>query len=276
MSSVVCSRLQRDGVLIYGPPMLANKMKAKLAAGQPVFGVSVMIPSPQIVEMVGRLGFDWVLIDFEHGAISPETLQALVMAAESSGITPIARPGSHSEQEITKLLDAGVLGVQVPHVNTAEEAAAVVAAVKFHPLGQRGLAVGTRAAQYGIGLSQAEFVVQANRETLVCVQLEELQALDNLEAICAVDGVDVVFVGPSDLSQVLGFPGRHDAPVVQETMRQAFSRIIAAGKWAGTTGEAASIRAFRSCGVLYCYTHVTRILRAGAAEFFKGVKDPAS
>jgi 4-hydroxy-2-oxoheptanedioate aldolase len=74
----------------------------------------------------------------------------MVMAAESSGIPPIARPASHSEQEITKLLDAGVLGVQVPHVNTAEEAAAVVAAVKFHPLGQRGLAVGTRAAQYGV------------------------------------------------------------------------------------------------------------------------------
>jgi 4-hydroxy-2-oxoheptanedioate aldolase len=82
--------------------------------------------------------------------------------------------------------------------------------VKFHPLGQRGLAVGTRAAQYGLGLSQAEFVVQANRETLVCFQLEDLPALDNLEAICAVDGVNVVFVGPSDLLQALGFPGRHD------------------------------------------------------------------
>jgi 4-hydroxy-2-oxoheptanedioate aldolase len=88
--------------------------------------------------------------------------------------------------------------------------------------------------------------------------------------------VDVVFVGPSDLSQALGFPGRHDAPAVQETMSKAFARIIAAGKWAGTTGEAASIRAFRSCGVSYNYTHLTRILRAGAADFFKGVQDLAS
>jgi 4-hydroxy-2-oxoheptanedioate aldolase len=248
-------------------------MKEKLAAGQPVFGLSVMIPSPQIVEMAGRLGFDWVLIDFEHGAISPETLQTMVMAAESSGITPIARPASHSEQEITKLLDAGVLGVQVPHINTAEEAAAVVAAVKFHPLGQRGLAVGTRSAQYGIGLSQAEFVAQANRATLVCVQIEEVPALENIEAICAVEGVDVVFVGPSDLSQALGFPGRHDAPAVQDTMRKAFARIIAAGKWAGTTGEAAQLRAYRNGGVTYCYTHVTRILRTGTAEFFKGARD---
>ena len=238
-----------------------------------MFGLSVMIPSPQIVEMAGRLGFDWVLIDFEHGAISPETLQTMVMAAESSGITPIARPASHSEQEITKLLDAGVLGVQVPHVNTAEEAAAVVAAVKFHPLGQRGLAVGTRSAQYGIGLSQAEFVAQANRATLVCVQIEEVPALENIEAICAVEGVDVVFVGPSDLSQALGFPGRHDAPAVQDTMRKAFARIIAAGKWAGTTGEAAQLRAYRNGGVTYCYTHVTRILRTGTAEFFKGARD---
>jgi len=250
-------------------------MKAKLAAKQPVFGLSVMIPSPQIVEMAGALGFDWVLLDFEHGAISVETLQAMVMAAESSGITALARPSGHSEQEITRLLDAGVLGLQVPHVNTAEEAAEIVAAVKFHPQGRRGLAVGTRAARYGIGLSQSEYVKQANRETLVCVQLEELQALDNLEAICAVDGVDVVFVGPSDLSQALGVPGRHDAPILQETMRKAFSRIISCGKLAGTTGEAASIRMYRDCGVSYFYTHVTRILRTGAAEFFKGVRDSA-
>lgn len=86
--------------------------------------------------------------------------------------------------------------------------------MKFHPVGPRGLAAGTRAAQYGIDLSQTEFVVQANRETLVCVQLEELPALDNLEAICAVEGVDVVLVGSSDLSQVLGFSGRHDASAV--------------------------------------------------------------
>ena len=250
-------------------------MKQKLAAGEPIFGLSVMIPSPQIVEIAGRLGFDWVLIDFEHGAISPETLQSMVMAAESSGITPLARPATHSEQEITKLLDAGVLGVQVPHVNTAEEAEAVVAAVKFHPLGQRGLAVGTRAARYGIGLSQAEFVAQANDATLVCVQLEELQALDNLEAICAVRGIDVVFVGPSDLSQALGYPGQHDAAPVQETMRRAFKRIVAAGKWAGTTAEAAHIRDYRGLGVTYFYTHVTRILRMGTAEFFKVTRDKA-
>ncbi len=262
-------------MLIYAI-MLTNKMKTKLASGQPVFGVSLMIPSPQIVEMAGRLGFDWVLLDFEHGAISVETLQAMVMAAEAAGITPVARPAGHSEEELARLLDAGVLGVQVPQVDTAEQAAAVVAAVKFHPLGQRGLAVGTRAAHYGIGLSQAEFAAQANRETLVCVQLEGREALENLEAICAVDGVDVVFVGPSDLSQALGFPGQHDAPVVQQTMRQAFSRIVAAGKVAGTTGEAASLRAYRSCGVLYCYTHLTRLLRMGAAAFFQGVQDAAS
>jgi 4-hydroxy-2-oxoheptanedioate aldolase len=253
--------------------MPTNKMKQKLAAGEPVFGLSVMIPSPQIVEMAGRLGFDWVLIDFEHGAISPETLQAMVMAAETSGITPVARPATHREEEITRLLDAGVLGLQVPRVNTAEEAAAIVAAVKFHPLGQRGLAVGTRAAQYGIGLSQAQFVAQANDATLVCVQLEEPQALDNLEAICAVKGVDVVFVGPSDLSQSLGFPGQHDAAPVQEAMRQAFSRIVAAGRKAGTTAEAARFKEYRSLGVSYFYTHITRILRMGSAEFFKAARD---
>jgi 4-hydroxy-2-oxoheptanedioate aldolase len=163
----------------------------------------------------------------------------------------------------------------VPQVSNAAEAAEIVAAVKFHPLGRRGLAVGTRAAHYGMGISQAEFVEQANCETLVCVQLEDTQALDNLESICAVNGVDVVFVGPSDLSQSLGYPGQHDVPAVKEAMRGAFSRIVAAGRLAGTTAEADRLREHLGCGVTYCYTHLTRLLRAGAADFMKRVQAPA-
>ena len=128
--------------------MKPNKMKAKLLAGEPVFGVSIMIPSPQIVEMVGRLGFDWVLIDCEHGTISLETVEILAMAAESCGITAIARPKTKDADDILKVMDRGVMGVQVPHVNTAEDARQVVAAVKYHPLGQRGLAAGTRPASH--------------------------------------------------------------------------------------------------------------------------------
>ncbi|MBI3918050.1 MAG: hypothetical protein HY322_13700 [Betaproteobacteria bacterium] len=128
--------------------MKQNRMKEKLRAGEPVFGVSVMIPSPQIVEMVGAAGFDWVLLDCEHGTLTLESVELMAMAAEACGITAIARPVTRSPEHILQVLDRGVLGVQVPHVNTAEDARRVVAAVKFHPLGQRGLAAGTRAAAY--------------------------------------------------------------------------------------------------------------------------------
>src|SRR6185436_6994475 len=102
--------------------MKSNRLKARLVAGAPAYGASVMIPSPQLVEMLGRAGFDWVLIDCEHGTISIETVELMVMAAEATGIIPIARPAQNTPAHILQLMDRGVMGVQVPHVNTAEDA----------------------------------------------------------------------------------------------------------------------------------------------------------
>jgi 4-hydroxy-2-oxoheptanedioate aldolase len=247
-----------------------NRMKEKLLSGQPVLGVSVMFPSPQIVEIVGHLGFDWVLLDCEHGSLSLESVEIMAMAAGAVGITPIARPSINTPEAIMQVMDRGALGVQVPHVNTAAEARCAVEAVKFHPLGDRGLAAGTRPARYGLGLSTAEYIQEANRETLVCVQLEERVALDNLPEIVGVDGLDVLFVGPSDLSQSLGFPGQTDIPKVRGGMERAFAAIIGAGKVAGTTGDAEAIRRFRRQGVRYLYTHVPRLLAAGSRQFLSG------
>ncbi len=247
--------------------MKPNLMKAKIQAGQPAIGVSVMFPSPQIVEMIGALGFDWVLIDCEHGTIDVESVELLVMAAEVSGITPIVRPPSRDATDILRVLDRGAMGVQVPHVNTAEDARAVVEAVKYHPLGKRGLAASTRAGRYGIGLTAAEYVAQVNRETLVCVQLEEGEALRNINEILKVEGIDVFFVGPSDLAQSMGFPGRSDTPIVQQMIRATLDAIVAAGKVPGSTGPDADIADYLKRGCRYVYTHVPRLLAAGAAAF---------
>lgn len=251
---------------------MKNRMKEKLLTGQPAVGVSVMFPSPQIVEMVGRLGFDWVLLDCEHGSLSPESVELMAMAAEAVGITPIARPTLNSPEAILRVMDRGVLGVQIPHVNTAAEARHAVEAVKFHPLGNRGLAAGTRPAGYGFGLSSAAYVQEANRETLVCVQLEETEALHNLDDILRVEGVDVFFVGPSDLSQSMGYPGRSDAPEVQAAMDKAFAAIVAAGKVPGSTGNAQAIRRHLQHGVRYLYTHVPTLLASGSRDFLAAVK----
>ncbi len=251
---------------------MKNRLKERILAGHPAFGVSVMFPSPQIVEMIGKLGFDWVLIDCEHGSISPESVELMAMAAEVSGITPIARPSTNSPEGILRVMDRGVMGVQVPHVNTAADARRAVAAVKYHPVGSRGLAAGTRAANYGFGLPVADYVETANRETLVCVQLEENEALENFSEILQVEGVDVFFIGPSDLSQSMGYPGRSDAREVREAMDKAFATIVAAGKAAGSAGNVQATIDYMHKGILYLYTHLTTLLYSASEEFLSAVK----
>ncbi len=255
--------------------MHINQMKAKIHSGHPAFGVSVMFPSPQIVEMLGALGFDWVMIDCEHGTFSLESVEALVMAAEVSGLTPIVRPPSKAPEDILRVLDRGAMGVQVPHVNTAADARAVVEAVKYHPLGKRGLAAGTRPAAYGLDMSASEYVAQVNRETLICVQLEEVEALRNIDAILPVEEVDVFFVGPSDLSQSMGYPGNTGAPEVQAALNAAFEKIVAAGKVPGSAGSNTAIVNYLQRGCRYVYTHVPRLLKAGTAAFKQAVASAA-
>jgi 4-hydroxy-2-oxoheptanedioate aldolase len=252
--------------------MRLNRMKAKLAAGEPAFGLSIMIPSPQIVESAAGMGFDWVLIDCEHGTIALETMETMVMAAEAAGVTPIVRPRSNSADDILQAMDRGAQGVQVPHVNTVEQARASVAAVKFHPMGRRSLAVGTRASGYGFSGSMGGFVEQANQETLVCVQIEDAEALPNLEEILKVEGIDVFFIGPSDLSQSMGFPGNPKAPPVAKAIETALAKIVAAGKTPGMPGSAEAVQGVLAKGVRYIYTHLPLILGTGARTYFKAAK----
>jgi len=249
-------------------------MKARFAAGEPAFGVSIMIPSPQLVEMVAGLGFDWVLIDCEHGTISLETVELLVMAAEASGVTPIVRPVSNGAADILQVMDRGAMGVQVPHVTTAEEARAAVAAVKFHPMGSRSLAAGTRAAGYDLAYSPAEAIAAANRETLVCVQLEDAAAIENADEILAVDGVDVFFIGPSDLSQSMGHPGDPKAPAVAEAIEATLAKIVAAGRTPGMPASADAVQHVLANGARYIYTHVPKLLGAAGRSYLAAAKSP--
>jgi 2-keto-3-deoxy-L-rhamnonate aldolase RhmA len=256
--------------------MQTNRMKAKLAAGEPAFGLSVMIPSPQIVESAAGMGFDWVLIDCEHGTVGLESLELMVMAAEASGITPIVRPRTNAAGDILQAMDRGAQGVQVPHVNTAAQARAAVEAVKFHPQGRRSLAAGTRAACYGFRGAVGDFVAEANRQTLVCVQIEDEEALPNLDDILRVSGVDVFFIGPSDLSQSMGHPGNPKAPVVAQAIEAALAKIVAAGKTPGMPAAAAAVEGALASGVRYIYTHLPAILASGSSAYFRSAQPPSS
>ncbi|MGZ8204193.1 MAG: HpcH/HpaI aldolase family protein [Burkholderiales bacterium] len=242
-------------------------MKEKLHAGEPAFGVSVMIPSPQIVEMIAAAGFDWVLLDCEHGTLTLESVELMAMAAEASGITAIARPSTRSPEHILQVLDRGVMGVQVPHVNTAAEAREVIAAVKYHPIGRRGLAAGTRAAVYDAHGTLADYVKAANDATLIAIQLEDEPAIENIDELLRVDGIDVFFIGPSDLSQAMGHPGNPRAPRVAEAIDTSFRKMRAAGRIPGTPATAENVREVLDKGVRYVYTHLPRLLASSAKAY---------
>src|SRR4029450_9140969 len=201
-----------------------NRMKAKLLAGEPVFGVSVMIPSPQIVEMIAAAGFDWVLLDCEHGTLTLESVELMAMAAEASGITAIARPVSRSAEHILQVLDRGVMGVQVPHVNTAADACEVIAAVKYHPLGRRSLAAGTRAAQYDAHGTLADYVKAANDATLIAATLEDKEAIEKSGG------------------RVSACAGNPKDPVGAQAIDSSFKKMLAAGRTPGTPATAENVR----------------------------------
>jgi 4-hydroxy-2-oxoheptanedioate aldolase len=247
--------------------MKINRMKEKLRAGDAVFGVSVMIPSPQIVEMIAAAGFDWVLLDCEHGTLTLESVELMAMAAEASGITAIARPVSRSAEHILQVLDRGVMGVQVPHVNTAADAREVLAAVKYHPAGRRGLAAGTRAAVYDSHGSLADHVRSANEQTLIAIQLEDEEAIRNIDELLEVDDIDVFFIGPSDLSQSMGHPGNPKAPVVADAIESSFRKMVAAGRTPGTPATIENVRDVLDKRVKYIYTHLPRLLSSSARDY---------
>ena len=250
--------------------MRENRMKSLIGAGKPAFGVSLQFPSPEIVEMIGQLGFDWVMLDAEHGSITPDNIGPLVMAAEIHGITPIVRPEMNAPAVINKYLDRGAMGIQAPHVNTAEEARAVVEACLFHPSGKRGLG-GGRMADFGFGIATTDYVKQANEQMLVCVQIEDVEAVENLDEIMAVDGVDVFFIGPTDLAQSMGFPGQNGHPNVQKVVQETFARIHAASKASGTPGAADQAKKNADAGILYHYTHIPTFMSSYGRQFMKTI-----
>ena len=255
--------------------MRENTLKQKLAAGKAVFGVMLTFPSPQVVEMLGGLGFDWVLIDNEHGTVTIENSEDLIRAAELSGVAPIVRPVSNKPEIIAPFMDRGAWGVQVPHVNTAEEARAAVDAVKYHALGHRGMFSGSRPADYGLSGSTADYVEAANRNTLVCLMLEEVEAIENLESMVEVEGVDVFFIGSGDLSQSMGYPGQQTHPEVQKLMAKGVSIIREAGQVAGVSCPDSYVPKFLDMGVQYFHGSVNRLLQSSSTDYLKEMREAA-
>jgi 4-hydroxy-2-oxoheptanedioate aldolase len=214
--------------------MRANTTKQKLREGGCVFGVFLGIPSPRLVELCGASGFDYVVIDAEHGPIDVAVCEDMVRAAEACGITPLVRVPENHDKTILRYLDIGAQGVMVPQVNSRADAERALRAIKYAPLGHRGLAA-VRAASYGQGISLSEYTRRANDETMFLPQIENISALDHLDEILQLDGIDVIELGTADLSQSMGHPGETGHPDVQAAVDEITKRALAAGKVVGDT-----------------------------------------
>ncbi|NLX36331.1 MAG: aldolase [Chloroflexi bacterium] len=213
--------------------MKPNALKAKLAAGDVVYGPFMNCSYGAMIEIVGMAGFDFAIVDMEHGPLSAQAGEDLCRAAQAVGISPIVRVRKNDGPQIQRALDIGSAGVQVPQIETRVDAEQTVKAAKYAPLGMRGLSFYTRASDYAIyGIERLTDLL--NQEQLVIVHVEGVRGLEHLDEIVQVPHIDVIFLGPYDLSQSLGIPGQVGDPRVTEGMERAIERIRAAGKWAGT------------------------------------------
>jgi len=243
-----------------------NALREKFRQGKPALGAFFSNVSPNVAEMMGVIGLDFIIVDCEHSAMTPETALEIYRASQLYNLTTITRIGENIQQHILKYLDAGSEGVQIPLLNTAEQAQAVVAAVKYPPVGKRGMA-GPRLAGYGL-IPTAEFIQQWNEESLVCIQIETREGIANFPDIVKVPNVDIIFFGPMDLSVALGYPGQTSHPEVVSVIEDLGKKTIEAGKVAGTiVGNLDQYKRFRGQGFLYCCTGITSFLMQGARQY---------
>lgn len=205
----------------------ANKLKARLAAGQRVYGLINSIPAPLLVEMIGYAGFDFVILDLEHVGVDPQTLENLIRAAECCGLTPLVRVPAAEPGAMLRALDAGAQGIVVPGVQDAQQARQVVRACRYHPLGARGISGGRTTGFGTIGLQ--DYMAMANREIMLVVMIEDGLGVENVEAIASEAGIDMILEGAIDLSQSLGLPGQAQHPQVQAALRTIAAACAARG-----------------------------------------------
>lgn len=223
--------LQRSEVGMTDGTAPGDSFKTRLGQGTLQVGLWLSLANSYTTEICAGAGFDWLLIDGEHGPNDLRSILAQLQAVAAYPSHPVVRPPSGETWMIKQLLDIGARTLLVPMVETAEQAAMLVRAVRYPPHGVRG--VGAAVARVSSFDRRRDYMSEAGSEICLLVQIETRLGLDNLEAIAAVDGVDGLFIGPADLSASLGHPGDPTAPMVLEAIDHGLRRIVASGKAAG-------------------------------------------
>jgi 4-hydroxy-2-oxoheptanedioate aldolase len=253
--------------------MIKNILRTKLEDGQTVYGSFFNFSDPALAEFVANLGWDFLIFDGEHGSVTPGDVGNLSRACELHGVTPLARSPGTEPHLVNRFLDAGAHGVVFPMIENRERALEAVRAVKYPPRGRRGLGV-ARPSNFLTAISAEDFIPYANEETMVITQVETQAAVDTLDEVLALEGIDVVFVGPLDLSIDLGFPGQFDHPQVKDVIERVARRVVASGKVFGTfapTSERA--RYVRDqLGARFIATGLCASISDGCRTFLDGVR----
>jgi 4-hydroxy-2-oxoheptanedioate aldolase len=210
--------------------MRTNSLKRKLAAGKRVCGALVEFNYPDLIELIGHLGYDFVFLDGQHGGVNPQIARDLVRAADLSGMTSIVRVPKNDPAIILEYLDLGAGGIIVPNICTKAEAELAASALRYPPVGIRGGFGRSRAANFGLTQTQVEYFTKANDEVLFVALIEDAVAMANLDGICAVPGVDAVIIGPGDLALSMGIPGGWKDPRVQANVEKIRAAAVASKK----------------------------------------------
>ena len=237
-----------------------NNTKAKLKAGGTVIALGG-VDSPEMVDLLGPSPVDAFWFEAEHGPVDYSHIGDLSRACDLWGKTSIVRVGWNEENIIYRTLDRGAQGIVVPHMKSRAIADEVVAAAKFAPVGRRGM--WTSRQGYGVG----DYLQRANDETMIVVLIEDYDALPHLDEILAVDQIDVFLVAQSDFSQSMGHIGNPGHPEARAAILETLSRIVDAGKVAGTNVTTESVGEYVELGVRFFYTNVSEWLASGAARF---------
>ncbi len=246
-----------------------NKTKAKLRQNLPVYGVVSTSADPQLAELMGIAAFDFYMLDAEHALIDSAQAAHVIRACELTDITPLVRIGSKDPKLVLQYLDAGMMGIMMPGLESVEEVQMLVNAMKYSPVGKRGMGI-SRASGYTAytGTTAPEYINFSNEETLVIIQFEDDKLLERFPSMCAVPGLDACVIGPRDLSLNMGFPDGANHPEVQDVIDQAITVMrnagISAGITAGTRADAAKQVARGAHMIL---TASQALILSGAKEF---------
>lgn len=241
-----------------------NRFKQALSRRRPQFGLFLGMASPISAEVLATCGYDFLLIDAEHGVNDTRSIQTQLQAMAPHPVECLVRPANHDPSIIKQILGTGAQTLLVPMVDTAEQARAIVASMHYPPKGIRGVGTGLERASRWNACS--DYLNRAGDELCLIVQVETITALENLEEIVSIEGVDGVFIGPSDLAASMGYLGQVSHPEVKKAISDALSRVAAAGKAAGMfCADAAQAASYQESGATFLAMGADTVLLRNAA-----------